>query len=126
MKSRVLFLVDIGLAVVGASLFIFLPYPRDEGEAWLALSGGAAAVVGLAWLFFHKWGWDDRGLNMVSLIFVGSFCLMIVGFFLLPDTLHRTWGLVTNGLMLICGGALAYGLLLAVRHVVKTISNPPY
>ena len=123
MQSRTLAILAIVLALVGAAIFIFLPYPRDEAEVWVALGGGAAAVLGLAMLFFRKWGWNDRGWKMVWAIFLSSFCLIIAGFFLLPDSLHETWGLVTSGLMLLCGGAVLYGFLFGLRHIVKTLGN---
>jgi predicted tellurium resistance membrane protein TerC len=111
------------LAVVGAATFIFFPYPREGDEVWIVLGGGAAAVVGLAMLFFKRWRWDDRGWKMVWAIFLSSFCLIIVGFFLLPPSLHEVWGLVTSGLMLLCGGAVIYGFLFGLRHIVKTLGN---
>jgi hypothetical protein len=111
------------LAVVGAAIFIFLPYPRDEDEAWVALGGAAVAVAGLAMLFFKTWRWNDRGWKMVWVIFLSSFCLMIAGFFLLPPSFHGVWGVVTNGLMLLCGGAVIYGFLFGLRHIVKTLAN---
>ena len=118
MKSRRAGIVASALFAFGASLQMFLPFPREGGEVWLGIAGGAAAAIALATLLYLEWGWSDRGWKRASLIFFGSFGLSIAGLLLVPPELHERFAPLLRGLMLLGQGAVVYGFMLGVRSLI--------
>jgi len=118
--SRTAFLSAAVLAGLGAAIFIFIPFPRDELIAWVALGGGSVSALSIAFLFFARWRWTDRGWLMVWVFALTCFVLMLGGLFL-PSAYQDLWTAPTMILMLVFAGATIYGFFFGLRHIANVI-----